>query len=86
MKAGKENKSSALTELKGKVVRRKFGKGSKSEHDAVYLESDKGSYQLRRAGGNPFSDPGLDKWVGKKVIAKGTIDQYLFIANSLEEI
>jgi hypothetical protein len=73
-------------ELTGNVVMKSFGKGSKSEHNAVFLDSDKGSYKLRRTGGNPFRDPELDQLVGKQITAKGTINEYVFIIDQFEVI
>ena len=72
-------------ELQGKVVLKKFATGSKSEHDAVFLETDDHSYQLRRLGGNPFDDPELKALVGKNVKAKGLLNDQLFIAHELNE-
>ena len=66
MKAGKMTKKEDQVELNGKVVKKKFGQGSKSQHDAVYLETDSGSFVLRRKGGNPFNDPELNKLIGEK--------------------
>lgn len=85
MKAGKTGKQGQV-ELNGKVVKKKFGEGSKSEHDAVCLETDSGSFVLRRKGGNPFNDPELNKLVGEKVSATGVVTNYLFIANDLRKI
>jgi len=74
-----------MVELQGKVVLKKFAVGSKSEHDAVFLETDDQSYQLRRLGGNPFNDPLLKAMVGKTVKAKGLLNDQLFIAHELNE-
>jgi hypothetical protein len=38
----------------GSVVKRPFGVGSKSEHDAIFLVTKDGDYVLRQ-GGNAFS-------------------------------
>jgi len=86
MKANKEEKENGDIELTGKVIQKKFAEGSKSEHNAVYLETPEGSYQLRRLGGNPFSDPELNKFVGKKINATGILKGLLFIAKNLTEI
>lgn len=80
----KENKGEV--ELTGKVVQKKFAAGSKSEHDAVYLETDGGSYQLRRLGANPFFDPELKKLVGEKVTVTGMLNESLFLANTVKKI
>ena len=74
-----------MVELQGKVVMKKFAEGSKSEHDAVYLETDDQAYQLRRLGANPFDDPELKAMVGKNIKAKGQLNDRLFIAHELSE-
>ncbi|MBD0280445.1 MAG: hypothetical protein ICV81_21120 [Flavisolibacter sp.] len=68
----------APVELTGKVVMKKVNVGSKSEYEAVCLETDNASYVLRRAGGNPFQDQSLQKLKGKTITAKGVISDYLF--------
>ena len=83
MKAGK-NDTGNERKLSGKVVLKKFGTGSKSEHDAIYLESAEGSFVLRRQGGNPFYDPELHKLIGKEITATGTINQSLFLAKDIQ--
>lgn len=84
MKAG-NNKTNEI-ELEGKVVMAPFGKGSKSQHEAVCLRTDKDTFKLRRMQGNAFHDPVLLEWVGKEVIACGILVDYLFIATDLQEI
>ncbi|MBD0378384.1 MAG: hypothetical protein ICV51_22495 [Flavisolibacter sp.] len=69
----------APVELTGKVVMKKVNVGSKSEYEAVCLETDNASYVLRRAGGNPFQDQSLQKLKGKIITAKGILNDYLFI-------
>ena len=65
-------------ELTGKVILGKFGKGSKSEHDAVYLDIGEKQYRLKRKGGNPFHDPTLHKLIGKEIKAMGRLTPYFF--------
>ena len=86
MKADKMDKKDGQVELNGKVVKKKFAKGSKSEHNAVYFETDNGSYILRRRGGNPFNDPELQKLIGENICATGVISNYSFIASNLKKI
>lgn len=84
MKAGKDRKKSiAEVELSGKVVVKKFGAGSKSEHDAIYIETGSISYILRKIGGNPFHDTSLHKLKGKNITARGTINNYIFFARDV---
>ena len=80
----KANKSDD-TALTGKVIQKIFGENSKSEHNAVYLQTDDATYQLRRLGGNAFSDPILNNLVGKNVTATGTLTGMLFLAKEIKE-
>jgi hypothetical protein len=82
----KENKEAQETELTGLVVQKKIGAGSKSEHNAICLQTEKGDYILRRVGGNPFQDDALQQWVGKTITASGKISDYTFFAKKLTEI
>ncbi len=73
--------------LEGEVVKATFAKGSKSEHEAVYLVVDEDTrYKLQRRGGNPFQDDVLEGLVGKSISAKGTIYRNIhFIIESYQE-
>ena len=65
-------------ELTGKVILKDFGKNSKSEHQAVYLDTGKEKYRLKKRGGNPFYDESLHKLVGKSIKAEGILTDYFF--------
>ena len=69
--------SDAVT-AEGMVVKRAIARGSKSEHDAVLLESERGTLILRRRDGNPFVDPVLDALVGHRVRFKGELTELAF--------
>jgi hypothetical protein len=71
-------------QLRGKVVRKSVGAGSKSERAAVVLVTADGEYVLRRSGGNAFADPELDALVGAKIRATGTLHGYTFLVDSWE--
>lgn len=71
--------------LKGKVICKTFGKGSKSEHEAIYLETEQGEYVLRKAGSNPFENKELNEFVGKQVVATGAVKAYLFVVEEIKE-
>jgi len=64
--------------LKGKVVEGTFSKGSKSEHNAVYLDTGENKYRLKRIGGNPFFDDTLHKLIGKTIEVEGNLTDYFF--------
>jgi UDP-glucose 6-dehydrogenase len=58
-------------ELTGKVVLQKFGEGSKSEHDALYLDTGNKKYHLLKKGDNPFENNSLHKLIGKIIKVRG---------------
>ena len=72
--------------LTGKVITKDVSTGSKSEHNAICLQTDDGTYLLRREGGNPFYDEELQKLVGKQISAGGILADNLFIAKNITEI
>jgi hypothetical protein len=72
--------------LVGKISVRIAGEGTKSEHEAVYLDTGKESYQLRKTGSNPFENPELKQMAGREVSVEGTLDKYIFFARTIEEI
>jgi len=69
----------------GKVTRKPFAVGSKSEHQAVVLETDRGEFVLRRQGGNPFRDAELEKLVGKRIRCSGRMAGYTLIISNWDE-
>jgi hypothetical protein len=73
-------------EFKGRVIKEVFAKGSKSERPAVLLDTGTTRYVLRREGGNPFSDPALDKLVGKTISAVGNVTGYTLIMSKWSEL
>jgi len=60
-----------VSHLRGKVVRGDYARGSKSERVAVFLDTDRGRFVLRRKTGPVFGDPALEPWVGKLVECDG---------------
>lgn len=70
--------------LTGAVTRGRFGTGSKSEREAVYLETARGRLVLRRKEGPTFDDRALEKYVGKRVKCDGFIVGYMLLAERIE--
>lgn len=68
------------------VVRKLFGKGSKSEHVAVSLETPTDTFMLRRLGGNAFRDSELDVLVGKRLRCEGTLVGSTVLMTHWEEV
>jgi hypothetical protein len=72
-------------ELEGQIVRKPFGTGTKSEHDAIYVESAAGRFVLRRPGTNPFEiDRDLEALVGARVRFSGSVSGYTFFVSKWE--
>ena len=72
--------------LTGTVVRGAFGKGSKSEREAVWLEAGDRRLVLRRKAGPSFGDSALDKYVGKRVKCDGFVVGYTLLAERIETL
>ena len=68
----------------GKVIRKCYAPGSKSEYEAVMLATPEGTYRLQREGGNPFGDEQLDALVGQDIVAEGRLHRQTLIVKSWE--
>ena len=75
-----------MQQISGKVVKGAFGTGSKSERQAIYLQSKRGRFVLRRPGENAFHDPVLEALVGRTIRCRGEIDGYLFLLSDWSEV
>ena len=71
--------------LTGKVVQQITAKGSKSEHNAVMLQTPQKDYVLRIKGANPFSNPELNDLVGKTITATGEVADYVLFLDEWKE-
>ena len=72
--------------MEGRVVTKRIGAGTKSEHDAIVLVTPGNEYKLRRQGGNPFVDPEMSKLVGKRIRASGVVDSDQLIMSDWKEL
>jgi hypothetical protein len=70
----------------GTVSVERVALGSKSERDAVVLDTGIERFVLRRKGGNPFRDPALEQLVGKKLRALGDVHGSDFIMSEWQEV
>lgn len=81
------NKKTNQVQIKGKVTAGPFSEGSKSDSTRTYLETEEGTFLLRRFGKKfPFSDPVLKKLTGKNISVTGTLNGNIFDATDLKEI
>lgn len=55
----------------GLVIQKRWGVGTKSEHDAVFLKTPRGEHRMIQRGANPFDNPALRKLVGKTITVTG---------------
>ena len=71
--------------LRGHVVRRVVGRGSKSEREAVMLDTDEGALLMRPRRGPSFGETGYEPLVGKFVACSGTIVGHTLLVDVVEE-
>lgn len=71
---------------KGTVLRKRVAVGSKSEHNAVVIVTNRGEWILRRIGGNPFSDVELNNLVGRQIECEGTPHQQYFVMSKWKDV
>lgn len=64
-------RSIRVTSLRGRIAKGIYGKGSKSEREAVFIETANGRYVLRRKAGPVFDDTKLNQYVGHEVECDG---------------
>ena len=60
-----------IENLRGMVTRSTYAKGTKSEREAVFIETEEGRYVLRRKGMPVFADAGLERYIGRVVACDG---------------
>ena len=72
--------------FEGHVVKKRVAAGSKSDHDAVMLDTGDEQLVLRRYGGNAFSDSVLDDLVGHRIRGTGRRVGYTLILREWEDL
>jgi hypothetical protein len=72
-------------ECRGTVARKRVAAGSKSDREAVVLQTPKQDFILRIRGGNPFVDERLEALVGKRIKALGEISDRTFLMDDWSE-
>ena len=71
-------------EIEGRVGRKRINVGSKSEHEATVIVTERGEFKLRRQGEHPFSDPDVQALAGKRIRARGVFASGQFLMESYE--
>lgn len=72
-----------VSALCGRVVTGEYGKGSKSERPAIFLETGSDRFILRRKTGPVFGDDELQKYVGQQVECDGFLSGNTLLAEKI---
>lgn len=72
--------------IRGRVTRGLYAQGSKSEREAIFLETDNGRYVLRRKTGPVFGDVELEQYVGREVICDGFLVGTTLLAERIQVV
>lgn len=75
-----------VTALHGRVAQGAYGKGSKSEREAVFIETPDARYVLRRKTGPVFGDDELTRYVGHEVECDGFVIGTTLLAERIEVV
>ena len=75
-----------VTAVRGRVTKGEYGKGSKSEREAVFIETADARYILRRKSGPVFADTDLTQYVGHEVECDGFIVATTLLAERIEVV
>lgn len=84
-----DNKSSSpkkITGLCGQVVQGDYGKGSKSAHQALFIQTAAERLLLRRKTGPALGDEELLKFLGKQVKCDGFVVGNSLLAESIKVV
>lgn len=73
-----------VTSLLGHITTGLYVKGSKSEHEAIFIEAPDGRYILRRKKGPAFDDPELRQYVGHEVECDGFLIGMTLLAERIK--
>jgi hypothetical protein len=83
---GDSSRPEPIEKLRGQVTRGVYGKGSKSEREAVFIETGDGRYLLRRKGGPVYADSELERYVGHAVECDGFLLGTTLLAERIDLI
>jgi hypothetical protein len=75
-----------VTALRGRVTQGSYAKRSKSEREAVFIETTYAHYILRRKAGPVFDDSKLTQYVGHEVECDGFLVGRTFLAERIEVV
>lgn len=73
-----------VEKLRGRVTKGPYATGSKSERQAVFIETEDARYILRRKSGPIFADAKLKRFVGHTVECDGFFVGTTLLAEKIE--
>ena len=75
-----------VRDLRGRVTRGIYGKNTKSEREAVFVDTGSKRYLLRRKSGPAYGDKQLDRYVGHLVSCNGFLLGTTLLADTIWEV
>ena len=72
-----------IKQMRGHVTRGVYGKNSKSERQAIFIESGTERYILRRRTGPAYADKQLDQYVGRTIMCSGFLVGTTLLADEI---
>lgn len=75
-----------VTALRGHVTQGIYAKGTKSEREAIFIETEKNRYLFRRKKGPAFNDAQLKQYVGHMVECDGFLIDTTLLTERIEII
>jgi hypothetical protein len=75
-----------ITAIRGRVVMDGYANGSKSEREAVFIETPQGRFVLRRKAGPVFGDAQLETYVGDEVECDGFLIGNTLLAERIDVV
>jgi hypothetical protein len=73
-----------VTALRGRITEGRYGKGTKSERQALFIETADNCYIFRRKTGPAFDDAELKLYVGHEVECEGFLVDRTLLAELIK--
>lgn len=75
-----------IRQLRGHVTRGVYGKNTKSERAAVFIDTGTERYLLRRKTGPAYADKQLEQYIGRTVTCDGFILGTTLLADAIQVV
>lgn len=72
--------------VRGRVTKGRYAPGTKSEREAVFIETGSERYVLRRKDGPAFADGALERYVDHTVACDGFVLGTTLLAERIEKL